>query len=287
MVSSKTKNLKILWSVDVEDYYMSPESIPVSTWDQENFEDRVAIGCEKLLHIFNEYDIRATWFFLGWVAERHPELVEQAHQKGHEIATHTYDHRPIHSLSPIDFRKSLNRSCDILEEITGQPVLGHRAPQWSVRSVMRFPFDILRERGLIYDSSVHPLSTYLFGEQGAPRHPYRVKGEPPLWELPPGTIRIFRRTWPISGGFFLRALPMWYMKSGIKKYNREGYPVVVNIHPWELDPHHPVPEMSRKERLIHCWGLKHTETRVHELVSRCECRPMRDYVIGMMQNEEN
>jgi len=116
----KSDRLKTLWTVDVEDYYMSPESIPVSSWEEGKYEDRISIGCMRLVELFDKHQIKATWFFLGWIARKHPELVRAARERGHEIATHTDDHRPVHSLSPQEFRESLQRSCDILESITGE-----------------------------------------------------------------------------------------------------------------------------------------------------------------------
>jgi polysaccharide deacetylase family protein (PEP-CTERM system associated) len=276
--------LRILWTVDVEDYYMSPESIPVSTWDEGRFEDRIEIGCRKLLEIFADSGVKATWFFLGWVAEKHPELVRAALQAGHEIATHTYDHRPVHSLSLQEFTDSLDRSCAILKSIAGREIRGLRAPEWSIRSGRREVFEARCQRGFLYDSSLNPVATYLFGERGLPRFPYLKRERPPLWEIPPAAIRIAGKDWPVGGGFFLRALPLTYLCWAIRRYNNEGYPAVVYLHPWELDPDHPIPEMSFKERRIHLMGLRSTERKVRALASGCQSQSMEEFVRQTLTN---
>lgn len=285
--SAADQPLRILWTVDVEDYYMSPESIPVSTWDEGRFEDRIEIGCRKLLEIFEDSGVKATWFFLGWVAEKHPELVRAALQAGHEIATHTYDHRPVHSLSLQDFMDSLDRSCAILKSIAGREVRGLRAPEWSIPSGRKEIFEALGQRGFLYDSSLNPVATYLYGERGLPRFPYLKRERPALWEIPPAALRIAGKDWPVGGGFFLRALPLAYLRWAIRRYNDEGYPAVVYLHPWELDPDHPVPEMSFKERRIHLMGLRSTERKVRALASGCQSQSMEDFVRQTLTNSSH
>lgn len=270
--------LRILWTVDVEDYYMSPESIPVSSWNEGRFEDRVSIGCQKLLDLFAAHHIRATWFFLGWVADKHPDLVRQAAAQGHEIATHTYDHHPVHSLEPRQFEYSLVRSCEALESITGEKVVGHRAPVWSLRHDMEWAFDVLSEQGFLYDSSINPVTTYLYGDKGASRHPHLLKNDPPLWEIPPAAIAVGSYALSVGGGFFLRALPLAYIRRAIRRYNGEGYPAVVHIHPWELDSEHPILPLPRKERWIHSWGLRSVERKLRALVAESVSQPTLEYV---------
>lgn len=276
----------ILWTVDVEDYYMSPESIPVSSWDKGLFEDRIHIGCNRLLEVFSEGGIKATWFFLGWIAEKHPELVQTVHRQGHEIGTHTWDHRPVYSLSAEEYRLSLERSCALLESLTGEKVFGHRAPEWSLRRDMDWAQNILSELGFLYDSSINPISTYLYGDQGAPRHAYRLSAQPSLWEIPPAAIRLGGITLSVGGGFFLRAFPVFYMKRAIQKYNREGSPAVVYLHPWELDTQHPIPSMSFKESWIHRWGLKGVERKARALCSMFDSMRMVDYARQLKEKKQ-
>ncbi len=279
--TSPSTRLQILWTVDVEDYYMSPESIPVSTWNEGHYEDRVEIGCRKLLDLFATHNLHATWFFLGWVADRHPELVQAVAAQGHEIGTHTYDHRPAHKLSPREYEESLRRSCEALEAVTGKSVIGHRAPEWSLRRDMQWAFELLSERGFLYDSSVNPIATYLYGEKGAPRHPYLLKENPPLWEIPPASIALAGYGLPVGGGFFLRALPLAYMRRAIRRYNREGHPAIVYIHPWELDREHPLPPLPCKERWIHTWGLGSAERKLRALAAESVSQTLGEYVMSL------
>jgi polysaccharide deacetylase family protein (PEP-CTERM system associated) len=274
---SDDKRLRILWSVDVEDYYMSPESIPESEWDTGRFEDRIAIGVLRLLQLFREYHAQATWFFLGWIARRHPELVHQVADEGHEIATHTMDHRGMDTLDEKQRNQTVLESRDILQSITGRKVLGLRAPMWSLRRKNVPFFEFLTSQGFLYDSSINPVATYLYGEKGAPRHAYRLVDNPALWEIPPASIHLPGKVFSTGGGFFLRALPLTYMQWAIRRYNSEGAPAVIYVHPWEMDPDHPVPPMPFKQRLIHTFGLHSTQRKMKSLLAQSESMTMEEY----------
>lgn len=261
--------LQIIVTVDVEDYYMSPESIPVTDWGK--YEDRIEIGTHRLLDLFAAGGHSASFYFLGYLAERHPDLVRRAAAEGHEIATHTYDHRPVYSLSPEEFGESLDRSVGILSDITGRPVVGHRAPEFSLRLASQWMWDILAGRGIRYDSSVIPVVTYLYGERGAPRHPYVVQAEPsPVIEIPPSAVEVLGKRLPVGGGGYLRALPLAYMRWAVRRMNREGFPAVIYVHPWELDPEHPRPPLRGKEKWIHNWGVAGTEGKLRRLLKGAE-----------------
>ena len=282
---STGKRLNILWTVDVEDYYMSPESIPVSSWNKDIFEERIKIGCKKLLELFSQYQIRATWFFLGWIAEKNRELVREVHAQGHEIATHSYDHRPVNQLSIREFEESLERSIQILESIIQEKVVGIRAPMWSFKRSDEEIFMLLKDKGFLYDSSLNPMVTYLYGEKKLPRFPYRLQKDSSLWEIPPSAIRLGWKTLTVGGGAFLRIFPLVYMRWAIRKYNREGYPAVVYIHPWELDPDHPKLNLPFKENLIHNWGLRSTERKLCSLLADSYSQRMRDYITGLSSSD--
>lgn len=273
--------LRILLTVDVEDYYMSPESIPVSDWG--GYEDRIEIGMGRLLDLFAAGGHTATFFFLGYIAERHPGLVRRAAEEGHEIGTHTHDHRPVYSLSPEGFRESLHRSVETLAGAIGRPVVSHRAPAFSLRRGSRWMWDALAGEGIRYDSSVNPVVTYLYGERGAPRTPYLIAAEPhAIVEVPPSAVEIPPgRRLPAGGGGFLRALPLAYVRWAVGRLNREGFPAVIYVHPWELDPDHPRPRLRGKEKWVHEWGLSGFAGKLQRLLDGAETLRLDGYAASL------
>jgi polysaccharide deacetylase family protein (PEP-CTERM system associated) len=268
--------LRIALSVDVEDYYMSPESIPVS--DAHQFEDRIEIGMEHLLGILDNLRLRATFFFLGCVAEKHPEIVRRVFDAGHEIATHTYDHRGLNTLSPQERTETIHRSMEILREITGAPIVGVRAPMFALRRDDKALFRELADAGIKYDSSINPFATYLYGERGAPLRPYLLDAgeERSLVELPVAAFRFLGKILPVGGGFFLRALPLAYFRWGLRRVRHKGNTPVLYMHPWEFDPNPPDLPIHGKERWIHYRGLRGMAGKTRSLLADCESVLLRD-----------
>ena len=261
---------------------MSPESIPIEDWGRSEYPDRLEVGMEKLLDLLREYEIESTFFWVGWLAERHPRLVLRCHQEGHEVGTHTYDHRPVDSLSAEQFRESLRRSCGILSEITGEKVRCHRAPMWSLKREVEWMWEELIQAGIEVDSSIYPIKSYLFGDPAAPRYPYRIETRSGnLLEVPPGTVVWFGKRAALGGGGYLRALPFFYLSASLKNWLREEKPPppplpdsaeysgepVIYIHPWELDPDHPSLPLHGKEKRVHWIGLKTTVPKLTRLFS--------------------
>lgn len=268
--------IDLILTVDVEDYFMSPETIPVVSWRQ--YEDRIEIGLRRIIDILDKYQATATFFVLGWVAERHPEIIAEIAQRGHEIGTHTYDHRQVHQLDSDDYRASLLSSLKILRDITGQPVRGHRAPVFSIQRTMYWVFELMAKNGIEYDSSIYPVQTYLYGDRSAPRFPYRI-GRDRIWEVPPSTVLWRGYKLAAGGGGWMRALPLSYIKWACRRINREGYPAILYVHPWELDPKHPVPSVLRgKVRMIHKLGLRTTARKLEGIVAASRTRTMMQYV---------
>ena len=255
-------------SVDVEDYFMSPETIHVSEWDR--YSCRIEIGSDRLLSIMKEFDVRATWFFLGWVADRYPDLVRRVAESGHELAVHGYDHRFVTDLSRSEFEASLERSRTALgAAVPGAGVIGHRAPAFSLRRDVDWHWQVLGDQGFEYDSSLMPFATYLYGDKSLPLEPYRVDS---LIELPPAAIRVFGRSLPVGGGGVLRALPNAYLAWARARYRSSHHlPPVIHIHPWELDPEHPVPDLPSRQRLIHSIGLRTVERKIKRILSEGPC----------------
>ena len=238
-----TSYINIL-TIDVEDYYQGTE---IKNW--ESYEDRVVQNTRKILNILCETNTKATFFVLGYVAEHFPGLVEEIKDEKHEIATHGYSHIPITNQTPSEFEEDLLKSIRILENITGDKVIGHRACRFTVMEKTAWAIDVLKKNGLKYDSSVFPVKTPLYGVPDAPLYFYHISSsnikvdneKEDFLELPLSVYKIpgIKKNIPIAGGFYLRFFPYLFIKHAIKKINRMNQPAVIYIHPWELDPGQP------------------------------------------------
>jgi polysaccharide deacetylase family protein (PEP-CTERM system associated) len=255
-------------SVDVEDYFqvqaLAP-AIPRDAW--EGMERRVEASTGRLLDAFARAGARATFFALGWVAERHPGLIRRIVASGHELACHGYGHERVDVLGPVAFRADIHRAKALLEDIGGVAVAGFRAPTFSVNASTPWAFAILAEEGFHYSSSVYPVRHDLYGMPDAPRLPYRPGGGP-LWEIPMTTARVLGRNLPCAGGGWFRLLPYRLFRLGLRRFQREfGQPAVFYIHPWEVDPDQPsVAVASRLSRFRHYVNLSRTEGRLERLL---------------------
>lgn len=254
-------------TVDLEDWHHSINSIPFQDWDK--YESRLEANTFKILEIFKEFSVRATFFVLGYVAEKHTALVKEIHSMGHEIATHGYSHRLIYRQTPQEFREDLQKSIKVIEVTTQQKVLGYRAPYWTITKESYWALDILQEEGIKYDSSIYPVKTYLYGIPGAPSYPYIVKENngKKLIEFPPTTVTICGLRVPIAGGFYMRALPYWLIRWGFRRINKEGHPAIVYIHPPEFDALKPVVKLPFKEKILHYYNLGVIEEKLKLLLS--------------------
>ena len=226
-----------------------------------------------MLDILKEVNTFATFFVLGYVAEHYPELVKRIKDEGHEIAAHGYSHRPILKETPQSFEDDLLKSIEILEGISGENVLGYRAPQFSVIEETSWAIDILKRAGLKYDSSVFPVKTRLYGVPRAPLFPYHISSsnimiddlaedflEIPLsvYQVPGMSVNI-----PVAGGFYLRFFPYPFIKYALRKINKQNQVAVCYIHPWELDHQHPrIPSLA----WYHYWRLSSTERKFRQLL---------------------
>jgi polysaccharide deacetylase family protein (PEP-CTERM system associated) len=272
------------FSVDVEDWYQVSdfeEVVEFSAWDR--YESRVVRNTERVLGLLAEHAVKATFFILTWNAERHPDLVRRIADAGHEIASHGYSHRLIYEQRPAEFRDDLMRSKKILEDLVGQPVLGYRAPSFSLTAASLWALDVLLECGIRYDSSIFPIRDRLYGIPDARRFPFviRVAGDRELAEFPMSTVRAARRNWPLGGGAYLRIFPYPYMRWGIRRVNREGQPALVYVHPWELDPAQPrIRARGKRGISTHYINLHRTEARLRRLLTDFAFAPVRE-VIGL------
>lgn len=266
-------------SVDVEDWYQAIETIPLDSWN--SFEDRVERNVDKLLDIFRDARVKATFFVLGWIAERHPKMVSVIKEGGQEIATHGYSHRFIYDLGPSLFREELRRSIRILEDITGERVFGHRASAWTITKDSSWALDILLEENLLYDSSITPIQTYLNGYPGFPNAPFIIgsKGKQKLIEFPLTTLKVCNYDFPVVGGLFSRVYPYWLIRYGINRINQKARPVMFYIHPWDLDTDQPRLTLSLKLKR-HYFNLKGTEKKLKSLLRDFKFSTVKDVLIN-------
>jgi polysaccharide deacetylase family protein (PEP-CTERM system associated) len=256
-------------TIDVEEHFHASvfqHAISRAQWD--GLESRVCANTDRLLAILDGAGVRATFFVLGWVAERYPTLVRRIAAGGHEIASHGYAHGLIYDDTPEAFRADLRRSKRAIEAAAGVPVFGYRAPSYSVTGRSLWALDILIEEGYQYDASIFPIHHDRYGIASSPRHAYRIwRRHGSLWELPGSTVRLAGLNLPIGGGGYFRLLPYAWTKFGIDRVNRaEGQPVVFYLHPWEIDPHQPRIPLSKPAQLRHYGNLDRTEARLERLL---------------------
>jgi polysaccharide deacetylase family protein (PEP-CTERM system associated) len=255
-------------SVDVEDYFQTEAMsavAPRSRWD--SFPSHVEANTQALFELFARFDVKATFFFLGWIAERFPRLVRKAHELGHEAGCHSYWHHPVFRTTSKEFWDDTYRARNVIEDATGASVFGYRAPSFSINQSVPWAYPILEELGFQYDSSVNPVHHALYDNHAAPRHPIRV-GER-LLELPIATWRVCGQNLPVGGGAYLRILPYALMKNGIRAINRnEQAPAVLYLHPWEIDDSQPRLPASRKSRLRQYTGLARMKSRLERLLQQ-------------------
>jgi polysaccharide deacetylase family protein (PEP-CTERM system associated) len=261
-------------TIDFEDWYHGLE-IPMSGWS--GFEDRMERAGRKTLQMFADAGARATFFVLGWVAEKYPHLVREIAAAGHEVGTHGYSHTLVYKLEPNVFRAELERSIRVLEDLVGKPVLGHRAPFFSITKQSLWALDIMAELGLRYDSSIYPVYNYRYGIEDAPRWPYSItQGGRTMLEFPISTWRLFGKNLPIAGGAYFRIYPYALTRAGFRAINGAGHPAVFYLHPWELDPDHPRIDLPRRIAATHYVNLNATERRLRRLLADFKFAPMKE-----------
>lgn len=258
------------FTVDVEDYFQVTafeRHVSRDTWS--DFESRVARGTHRLLDLLARHSTLATFYVLGWVAERFPELIRDIQSAGHEIGSHSYWHRLIYQLSPDEFRDDLVLSLRTIEDVTGEAVNHYRAPSFSITRRSLWALDILAAHGITCDSSIFPIHHDRYGIPGAKTHLHRLDTAcGALWEFPPSISRVGRLNLPVSGGGYFRLYPLSFTARCLRQINRAGRPFIFYIHPWELDPDQPrVRAGTRLSRLRHRVNLASTERKLDRLLT--------------------
>jgi polysaccharide deacetylase family protein (PEP-CTERM system associated) len=269
--------IKHFFTVDVEEYFqvtaLAPWA-PVQRW--ESFESRVEGPIDQLLELMARNDARGTFFTVGWVAERQPEMVKRIAAAGHELASHTYDHVRITEQTPAAFRESLRRTKGILEGITGEEVIGFRAPSFSIVRGTEWAFDVLIEEGHLYDSSLFPVSRRGYGYEDGEQDAHWITGPAGrIREYPPATLRALGLSLPAAGGAYFRLLPPGLVHLALKSAERRGAPATFYIHPWEWDPGQPRVDVPLLTRIRHYGGQHRVLRRLERILGLWEWVPMR------------
>jgi polysaccharide deacetylase family protein (PEP-CTERM system associated) len=256
-------------TVDVEDYFqVSAFDAAVSRASWDSRPSRVCRNTERLLDVFAASNVRATFFVLGWVAERFPQLVRRIVGEGHELASHGYEHRLVYSQTSRAFRDDLRRARAALESAGGCPVLGYRAPSYSIVRKSLWALDVLIEEGYLYDSSIYPVRHDRYGIPDWPREVHQItRPGGSIWELPGSTIRVAGTNLPIGGGGYFRLLPYGWTRHGIRRLNAASQPAIFYLHPWEIDPDQPRITAGRLSTFRHYRNLTETEGRLKRLLA--------------------
>jgi polysaccharide deacetylase family protein (PEP-CTERM system associated) len=267
-------------TIDIEDYFQVEnfrKHIPFTNWHR--YESRVAQNTERILGILDESNTKSTFFVLGWVAERNPELVKKIHRDGHEVASHGYAHQLIYSQSRDEFREDLRKAKSILENIIQQPVIGYRAPSYSITKKSIWALDILMEEGFRYDSSLFPIHHDKGGFIKAERYPHKIYNHNNyIWEFPLSTVRILGQNIPFSGGGYFRLLPYRFVKWAIKKINLEGHPVNIYVHPWEFDSEQPKIKADFLSTFRHYVNIAQNGDKFKKLLRDFQFRPIKTFL---------
>jgi polysaccharide deacetylase family protein (PEP-CTERM system associated) len=238
-LSSDRIYMKNALTIDVEEFFqVHALSNVIKVQDWEEVTSSVESNTSVILDLLNQNNIKATFFCLGWIAERNKSLIRCISESGHEVASHGYAHQVIYSQTPEIFREDVSKSKKIIEDIIGRPVLGYRAPTYSITQKTFWALDILEQLGFTYDSSIFPVHHDNYGIPSAPRFPYRIKGSK-LVEFPISTFRLGKLNFPVAGGGYFRLFPYLLTKLGLKTIEREARPFVFYIHPWEFNPDTP------------------------------------------------
>jgi polysaccharide deacetylase family protein (PEP-CTERM system associated) len=264
-----TSPIRNAFSIDVEDYFqvsaLAPH-FPRRIWDQQPC--RVERNVDRMLGMLEDSRAHATFFTLGWVAERFPDMVKRIVAGGHELASHGYGHQRASDLTPAEFFEDITRAKKLLEDLGGQAVIGYRAPSFSIGTNNLWALDSLGDAGYQYSSSIYPIRHDHYGMPDAPRFAFRPNDSKSLLELPATTLRLFNRNLPAAGGGYFRLLPYQMSRWSINRVNNvDKQACIFYCHPWEIDPQQPRPHgMTLKTRFRHYVNLGRTESRLRILL---------------------
>lgn len=267
--------------IDLEHWYSNEfltKYLPPEKVDQD------VEAVKPILDLLDKYNVRVTFAVLGTYAERHPEIVKYIYNKGHEIQSHAYSHKTLHELGKDAFEDEIKKSINLLESITGERPIGFRAPSFSMDNSTKWAFEILEKYGFKYDSSIFPIKTMLYGEPKAPLNIYRPSKDDVTTNDPDGNIIEFPMTVlkfgmniPLAGGFYLRVLPFWFLKFGIRLVNKKR-PSIVYIHPWETYPKTPRLKLPLFSRFIAYYGINTSLSKLEAMLKKFDFTTVKEVI---------
>jgi polysaccharide deacetylase family protein (PEP-CTERM system associated) len=270
--ATATRSISYVVSFDVEEHHRIEAAVGLSVSQERvcDYAARMEVTTRRLLDQLDAADVRATFYVVGEIAQTHPQLVKAIHSAGHEVGSHSHDHRRVHRFDPKSFRDDLMRSKDALEQVTGERVYGFRAPTFSVVRETAWAIDVLAECGFEYDSSIFPVRHDRYGVPDAPRTPFLAGGlEREILELPPLTYRLAGMNLPVAGGGYFRLFPPAFMRAGLRQAARAERPVVAMMyfHPWEFDPDQPKLPLARLSKWRTYVGVNKAVARLDRLLA--------------------
>ena len=271
-------------SVDLEEWFVVEALAGRYTFEQwPTLTSTVVKNSHRLLNLFQRYDVRATWFVLGYVAETYPALIREIADAGHEIACHSHRHVKVDLLDENSFRKDTSQALRAIEQAVGAKPKGYRAPSWSISHRTPWAYKVLAELGFLYDSSIFPIKHDLYGAPDSPRELFRMTFDTgqTLWEMPCTTYRFLGQNIPLAGGGYLRHSPYWYSRMMIRKLNARGEPAMIYVHPWELDPHPPrIEGLTALQRFRTYSSTAMLEIKLERLLSEFQFTTVVDHVLA-------
>jgi polysaccharide deacetylase family protein (PEP-CTERM system associated) len=264
------------FTVDLEDWYQGIE-LPFDQWPL--YASRLDIGLERILALMDRSGVKATFFVLGWIAQRHPELVKKIDRHGHELGSHGFSHEKVYHQTPEVFRDDIRITRRCIQDITGRPVVAHRSPFFSITSTSLWALQVLAEEGITIDCSISPIKTWRYGIRGCPDDVFNIT-DVGIIEYPVSTFEIFKKRWAIGGAYF-RILPYRLTRAAFQKRQEVGKSTMFYVHPWEYDPDHPRAPMEWKAKLTHYARLRkmlpYTESLLKEFKFNTVSEAVRDF----------
>ncbi|MDO8603527.1 MAG: DUF3473 domain-containing protein [Candidatus Omnitrophota bacterium] len=273
-------------SFDVEEWFHNTNMekyVKRSEWD--GYESRIERNIEPILSLLETKKTLATFFILGWVAQRHPDMVKRIAEKGHEIATHGWSHMRAYQQSPDEFEAELKKSINTLKNITGQSVLGHRAACFSITPDSQWVIDVLLRNGIMYDSSIYPVMHDKYGMIGSPRFPYVLRQEKGqrLLEFPLATYKFLKINIPVAGGGYFRLYPYSFTRLCINKLNQDGYPAMVYLHPPEFDTNQPKIKIDPINKFRIYVGINNNLKKLKQLLEDFKFAPVKEVLFSNIE----
>jgi polysaccharide deacetylase family protein (PEP-CTERM system associated) len=248
------------FTVDLEDWYQGIE-LPYDQW--RLYPSRLEIGLERILSLMDQAGVKATFFVLGWIAQQHPELIKKIAQHGHELGSHGFSHEKVYHQTPETLRADIRKTRQYIQNITGQPLVVHRSPFFSITSTNLWALQVLAEEGITIDCSISPIKTWRYGIRGCPDDIFSIN-DVGITEYPVSAFYVFKKRWAIGGAYF-RILPYRFTRAAIRKRQRAGKSTMFYVHPWEYDPDHPKAPMEWKAKLTHYARLRKMLPYTHYL----------------------